>query len=66
MKRLRVSPSISTLKEQLAAYAKEVRQRALRLPPSPEREEMLKRARIADTELHLDDWANSSELRQPK
>jgi hypothetical protein len=66
MKRLRVSPSISTLKEQLAACAKEVRQKALRTPPGPEREKMLKRARIADTELHLDDWANSPGLRPPK
>jgi hypothetical protein len=56
------------LKERLASFAKEVREKALLLPPGQEKEkyELLRRARLADTASHLDDWANSPGLQSPK
>ena len=47
------------LKDRLTAFAEEARQKATELPPGPERDEMLKKARQADTACHLDAWANS-------
>ncbi len=54
-----------SLKDRLASFAKDAREKASRLPPGPEREQMLRKARQADTAAHLDDWANSSGLRAP-
>ena len=53
------------LKDRLTAFAEEARQKADELPPGPERDEMLKKARQADTACHLDAWANSPGLRPP-
>jgi hypothetical protein len=38
---------------------------AAKISPGLARDELLKRARRADTEAHLDSWANSSGLRPP-
>lgn len=55
-----------TLQDRLAAWAKGIREQAEKLPMgSPEREELLKKARQADTASHLDDWANSPGLQPP-
>jgi hypothetical protein len=35
---------------------------ATKLPPGPERDAMLKRARRAETAFHLDEWVNSPRL----
>ncbi len=48
-----------TLRDRLAAWVNEVRNQAARLPPGPEREALLKKARQADTASHLDEWVNS-------
>ena len=64
MKR-RIKQRIS-LKDRLSSFAKEIREKASRLPPGAEREAMLKRASRADTAAHLDDWINSSGLRTPE
>jgi len=48
----------SSLRERLAEWAKEVREQAAYLPPGPDREALLKKARQADTASQLDDWAN--------
>jgi hypothetical protein len=61
MSRNRVQQSTS-LTDRLAAWAKGVRDQADRLPPGPERDELIKKARQADTAAHLDNWANSSGL----
>lgn len=58
--------SANSLKERLASFAHEVRRKASQLPPGPEKEQMLRKARQADTAAHLDDWANSSGLRSPE
>ena len=43
----------------------DVRDQAAKLPPGPEREALIKKARQADTAAHLDDWANSPGLQPP-
>ena len=53
------------LKDRLTDFAVEARQKATELPPGPERDEMLKKARQADTASHLDAWANSPGERPP-
>ncbi|MCW2195000.1 hypothetical protein AB7M45_007771 [Bradyrhizobium elkanii] len=55
----------TSLKDRLISWAEDVRKKADRLAPGPEKEDLLKRARIADTAAHLDDWARSSELQPP-
>jgi len=46
--------------------AKEMRDRAARLPYGPERDALLRKARQADTASRLDDWSNSAGLKPPK
>jgi hypothetical protein len=65
MQRRRFKQTIS-LKERLASFAKEIREKARLMPPCREREELLKKASRADTASHLDDWANSPGLQPPK
>ena len=56
----------AALKDRLLSFAKEVREEASRLGPGPEKDELLKEARRADTAAHIEDWANSSGLRPPE
>jgi hypothetical protein len=53
------------LNDRLTAFVEEARQKATELPPGPERDEMLKKARQADTACQLDAWANSLGPRPP-
>ena len=53
------------LKDRLASFAREIREKASHLPPGAEREAMLKRASRADTAADLDDWVNSAGLQPP-
>jgi hypothetical protein len=55
-----------TLEDRLTAWANEVRDRAKKLPPGPERDTMLKKASQADVASHLDEWANSPGLQPLK
>jgi hypothetical protein len=55
-----------SLKDRLASFAKDVREKASFMPPGPERDELLKKASQADTAAHLNDWVNSSGLQSPK
>jgi len=64
-KRRRFKQSAS-LQERLRAFAEDVREQASGLRPGKEREELLRKARQADTAAHLDDWANSAGLQSPK
>jgi hypothetical protein len=52
--------------DRLAQDAEEARTRAETLPPGPERDTLLKRARQADTAMHLSDWLSSPGLQPPK
>jgi len=66
MQRRRQFKQTISFKDRLASFAKEARERASRLRPGPEKDELLKKASQADTASHLDDWANSPELRPPR
>ena len=55
-----------SLKERLAAFAQQARERAKILESGTERDELLKKARRADTAAHIDEWANSPGLQPPK
>src|ERR1700758_4289095 len=46
--------------------AKRLRQEARGIPPTIEREELLRRARPADTAARIDRWLSSRELRPPR
>jgi hypothetical protein len=63
--RRRFKQTIS-LKDRLASFAEEVRDRASQLRPGPEQDALLKKARQADTASHLNDWTNSPGLEPPK
>lgn len=63
-RRRRFKPD-SSLQDRLAAFAKELREQAELLPPGIVKDDLLRRARQADTALHLDNWANSPGLRPP-
>ena len=65
LKRRRIEQTDS-LKDRLASFAKDVRQKASLLPPGHEKDQLLRRARQADTAAHLNDWANSPGLRAPE
>jgi hypothetical protein len=54
------------LKDRFALFSEELRERAAPLPPGPEKEDLLRRARQAETATHLDEWINSSGLQPPK
>jgi len=56
----------TSLKDRLASFAQGVRDRAEKLRPGIERDQLLKKARLADTAAHLDEWANSAGLRPPR
>jgi hypothetical protein len=56
----------TSLKDRLASFAEEIRKKASELRPGPERDALLKRARLADTASHINDWANSPGLQPPK
>lgn len=53
------------LKDRLAAFAEEAREKAKSLTGA-ERDALLKKARQADTAARLDEWANSPGLRPPE
>jgi hypothetical protein len=44
----------------------QVQRQASMLPPGPERDALLKKARQADVANHLHDWAKSPGLQSPK
>ena len=65
MPRRRFNLNLS-LHDRLTAWGNQVREQATKLAPSPERDDLLKKARQADTASHLEAWANSPGLQPPK
>jgi hypothetical protein len=57
-KRRRFQQTVS-FHDRLAAFAKDTRERAATVPPGPERNDLLKRAKQADDASRLDNWARS-------
>ncbi|QPF94095.1 hypothetical protein [Bradyrhizobium commune] len=64
-KRRRFKQQLS-LEDRLSAWVKQIQEQAAKLPPGPERDALLKRARQADMACHLDDWIKSSGLQPPR
>jgi len=65
MKRRRFKQE-TKLQDHLAMFSQELREKAAKAEPGPERDDLLRRARRADTTRHLADWANSPGLQPPK
>jgi hypothetical protein len=61
-RRRRVKQTIS-FHDRLSAFSKHLQEQAERLPAGRERDEILKRARRADTAADLDEWAHSAGAR---
>jgi hypothetical protein len=64
MNRRRFKQTVS-LHDRLSAFASRARDKAAALPTGPERDDLLKRARQAETASHIDEWANSAGLQAP-
>ena len=52
--------------ERISQAAKELEDRAWRLPPGPERDALLRRARRMDIAKHMNEWLSSPGLQAPK
>jgi hypothetical protein len=63
-KRNRSKPP-GSIQARLIAFAKEMREKAALLPPGAEQDDLLRRARQAETTSHLDEWVNSPGLKPP-
>jgi hypothetical protein len=55
-----------SLEERLAEEAKRLRAEAKLLPPGARRDEMIRKARQAETASHLTEWVSSPGLRPPE
>ena len=55
-----------SLNDRLKMFSDHLKSGADKLRPGLEREALLRRARIADTAAHINQWANSSGLRPPR
>jgi hypothetical protein len=64
MERRRVK-QIRSLEERLTEEARELRERAKRLPPSAERDAMLRKARLDEAAAHMTEWLTSPGLKAP-
>jgi hypothetical protein len=60
------SHSNSTFEERLAEHKASLEQKAARLKPGPERDELLRKAGQIDTAVHINAWLNSPGLQAPK
>jgi hypothetical protein len=54
------------LEERLSEEAKRLRAEAKLLPPGAARDEMIRKARRAETASHMDEWLTSPGLRSPE
>jgi hypothetical protein len=55
-----------TLDERLEEIAERLRREARGTPPGVERDKLLRRARQAETAVHIQQWLTSAGLRAPK
>jgi hypothetical protein len=63
-RRRRFKQSLS-LKDRLASFAKEASEKASKLPPGPDRDIFLKKARQADVACCVDEWASDCGRQTP-
>jgi hypothetical protein len=64
MLRRRFKQSVS-LEERLSSEAKRLREKAKTLPPGAARNELMRKARQAETGSHISEWLRSPGLRPP-
>jgi hypothetical protein len=64
MLRRRFKQTVS-LEERLASEAKRLREKAKTLPPGAARNELMRKARQAETGSHISEWLRSPGLRPP-
>lgn len=57
---------VSSLKDRLSQQADNLRRQAKEMPPGICRDDLLRKARQAETAAHLDDWLSSPDLRPPQ
>jgi hypothetical protein len=55
----------TSLDKRLTEQARHLRDQAKKLPPSGERDDLVRRARQAETAAHLSEWLSSSGLQPP-
>lgn len=55
-----------SFQERLRAFAEDARDQATGMRPGAERDELLRKARQAETASHLNEWASSPGLQPPK
>ena len=65
MMRRRIKQTTS-LDERLAEQAKQIREMAASLPHGKERDDMMRRARQAETASHINQWVSSAGLQAPE
>ena len=65
MLRCRFKQTIS-LEQRLSEEAKRLRAEAKLLPPGPDRDTLIHKARQAETGSHVSEWLRSPELQSPK
>ncbi len=63
-KRLRFKPM--SLKDRLAAFAEDMRQKASRLKSGSRQVELLRKVQQAATATHFDEWADPPRLQPPR
>lgn len=56
----------ASFRDRLKTFSAELKAKASELRPGREKDELLRKARQADTASHIDEWANSPGLRSPK
>jgi hypothetical protein len=66
MARRRRFNQVLSLEERLSEEAKRLREEAKLLRPGSVRDEMIRRARQAETGAHISEWLRSPELQPPK
>ncbi|MGW1421443.1 hypothetical protein [Bradyrhizobium manausense] len=64
-KRRRFKQTLS-LEDRLAQEAERLREKAKSLPPGPQREDALRKARQAETGAHMSEWLRSPGLQPPE
>ncbi len=65
MKRRRRFKQTVLFKDRLMAFARELRDEACSMPEGQGRDDMLSRARRADTAMQIDEWARPPGLQAP-
>jgi hypothetical protein len=66
MQRRRSFKQTQSLEARLAEEAKRLREQAKLLPPGTLRDELIRKARRAETASHMNEWLTSPRLRPPE